>query len=752
MILVLKNVTTRGQIPRDVIRINGDSGFNATNGVISGDGSANNPFIIANWLIDAETNGAAIYIGNTTKYFIIEDCILLNATPQTDPYYSGAGIILYNVKNGNISNNNIFNNSRGIQLNQASENTLMDNYVKSGSHGIYVDHGGNNTIENNNIENISDWGIFIYYSDWNYLDGNTINNIYGLHGYGIYVVESKNNTMEGNNLSGINDASIQISSSENNKVLRNIVHNNKQDGIYFHSSPHSMAVENEVYDNGGTGIHSSYSNYLIIRGNQIWNNSDSGIYIYSSYWCKIEGNEMENNSIFLYGNIYTYTTQSIPLNNTVGGKLVYYYSNTDLNYASLPSNAGEVILGNVSRAIIEDVDMEHGGMVVEIAHSSNITVRNNKMSNNTNTGIWVVYSKDILITSNEITGNSHGIGVESTTNVTIKNNKISSCKGDGIYISSSVGTIMDNILYKNLWGLEIYTSYEFIIENNDMDSNIFGGILTISLSDSIIRNNTLKNSTVNSRGGIYGLYMWASDNNKVVNNLIYGFSSYGVYLASGANNIFYNNSFYYNNGSTDSFNSLHMQAYDDGTNTHWNSSANSTPTATRAGSTTIYGNFWADWANNNDTNDESPQDGIVDWPYRIDGSTNALDNYPLKRATYPMAPSPPQNLAAVAGDGYVNLTWEAPQRMGSSLIVSYKIYRNDSLIATIPASQLWYNDTDVINGFTYTYYVTAVNSEEEGNNSNEIEATPEGAIPELSAMLVIFLVVAFAILYAKKKS
>ncbi len=75
----------------------------------------------------------------------------------------------------------------------------------------------------------------------------------------------------------------------------------------------------------------------------------------------------------------------------------------------------------------------------------------------------------------------------------------------------------------------------------------------------------------------------------------------------------------------------------------------------------------------------------------------------------------------------MNLTWNAPENDGGLTITEYRIYRNGSLIATVPASQPWFKDTNVVNGQTYTYYVTAVNSTGESPTSNEVQATP-GAI------------------------
>ncbi len=116
----------------------------------------------------------------------------------------------------------------------------------------------------------------------------------------------------------------------------------------------------------------------------------------------------------------------------------------------------------------------------------------------------------------------------------------------------------------------------------------------------------------------------------------------------------------------------------------------------------------------------------------VDGQT-----YPFFKWQKPSKPSSPLYLHATAGDGYVNLTWTNPSFDGASPITNYTIYRNGTKIAEVPATQLWYNDTDVVNGVTYTYYVTAVNSAGESPRSNEVQATPGGTIPEITPGAII---------------
>ncbi len=113
----------------------------------------------------------------------------------------------------------------------------------------------------------------------------------------------------------------------------------------------------------------------------------------------------------------------------------------------------------------------------------------------------------------------------------------------------------------------------------------------------------------------------------------------------------------------------------------------------------------------------------------IDTLGNIGSNGVTFKVSYNPVPSAPQNLQAIVGWGYVNLTWLPPADNGGSAIVQYNIYRGVSsggevLIATVSGTQTYYNDTSVSGGTTYYYYVTAVNSNGEGYSSNEVSNTP----------------------------
>jgi len=220
--------------------------------------------------------------------------------------------------------------------------------------------------------------------------------------------------------------------------------------------------------------------------------------------------------------------------------------------------------------------------------------------------------------NNTCSNNYGGICLSHSSNNLILNNTCSYNNIYSIYLdSSSSNVISSNICSNNNWfGIYLYFSNNNVISNNACNHNDESGTILDHSSSNLISNNTCSNN------GYYGIWMYSSsnDNNIIINNLISNNTNYGIYIYSGcSHNRIYNNSFYYNDGSENTFNSLHIQAYDGGSNNYWNSS-------------TGIGNYWHDWANNNNTNDQNG-DGIVDWPYPIAGSAGAKDYYPLKNPT-----------------------------------------------------------------------------------------------------------------------
>ncbi len=524
-------------------------------------------------------------------------------------------------------------------------------------------------------------------------------------------------------------------------------------GIYLDNVTNATIYNNTIYDNAQYNVELESSSNVSIANNTLYD-APFGVLVEDSY-SSIHNNTLSGCGFVVYGDESIMSSQNITTDNTVNGRPVYYIKNEDMNNSTAPTDAGQIILGNVTNYIISGVAFENDSIGVFVGYSSNITVENSTFSGAMD-AIYTYNVDNVTIANNSISSSGwNGIRAESSENLTVLNNtvqgsgyygilfypasnsiiagnRVFNSSGTNVYLYYSNGnSIYRNIIYgsRNTYGLLLRSSQYNMVWNNTMFGNNRAGIYVYYASNNAIWNNTVRDNPQ------YGLRIYHGNDNNVTHNLFLNNGEYGVGIFYGAGNIIMNNSFYYNNGTGDNYTPGLYQAYDNSEDNEWNMSV---------------GNYWRDWANNNDTNDEKVPKGIVDYPYYIYGN-DSRDEMPLKNTTFIVAPLAPENLGAVNGTGYVNLSWERPRGSGSSNITEYRIYRDGVPIANVSATQLWFNDTTVKNGVVYIYYVTAISDAGEGERSNEVEGESTGEVPELSAsIMAILLIISLAVLWIRR--
>ena len=94
-------------------------------------------------------------------------------------------------------------------------------------------------------------------------------------------------------------------------------------------------------------------------------------------------------------------------------------------------------------------------------------------------------------------------------------------------------------------------------------------------------------------------------------------------------------------------------------------------------------------------------------------------------------PSMPPGFNVVAEDGKVTLTWGYPTENGGSMIVGFYVWRmtgtgSMEVIATLDPSRLSFTDTNVTNGRSYTYMVSAFSEVGESRSTEAVDAIPFG--------------------------
>jgi parallel beta-helix repeat protein len=250
------------------ISIDGNAQFNNTNfpnnGVVSGNGSASNPFIIEGWDISAVA-ATGIYIRNTNAHFVVRDCYVHDGRYGSP--FSFIGISLLACANGTISNNICLSDAYGIYLRSSVNSIISDNNCSNGILGIYLATSSNDyTMINNTCLSNSNDGIEISESS-----GNLINNICSNNGRGIYIRMSSSNNVINNTCSSNTYDGVVVGSSGGNTLINNNCSNNNQRGMWIVDSSGETVALNRICNNTLQGVYlQSGSN------NRFWNNTFNG--------------------------------------------------------------------------------------------------------------------------------------------------------------------------------------------------------------------------------------------------------------------------------------------------------------------------------------------------------------------------------------------------------------------------------------------------------------------------------------------
>ena len=432
------------------------------------------------------------------------------------------GIYFVSSINNTIGNNTcLWNYYRGISLTKSEYNDIICNNASNiifpwptNSRGISIQYSNYTALLNNSVYSNPFHGVYISYSDQNYMDGNQISeNRYGIIQYG-----SSNNTITNNTIENNYAAGVYLRLANNNNVSHNIVVNS-WNGILLYSSSN-----NTLYQNNASG------------------NWVGGIYLLSSEYSTLVNNVMYEDSVFIDGELLTHwNTHSIDISNTVNGKPLYYWRNQ--TSGTIPVGVGEVILANCTNIIIDGQDVSNGSCGIETGFTSNTLIRNNTADPSNAYGVYL-YKTENTTVFNTSTGSRflhHGIGLKLSNNNLIENNSAKSSLGGGIIVwNSNNNTLRHNMVSNNShYGIHLTGSDNNIISNNTALFNgllnRYGGIVIYESND-----NRINDNTANYGGGV-GITIMGSEGNNVSTNVANSNIFYGIWIAAAHDNLVSNN-------------------------------------------------------------------------------------------------------------------------------------------------------------------------------------------------------------------
>lgn len=269
-------------VTRGPISILGNREFTEANGVVSGTGTADDPYIISGWEILVPSDQAyGVKIENTTASFILRG-LIIQGSSQT----MGAAIRVGFAEQGTIEDCTISGAVNGIEISSSTHVTLRNTVMIVSGRGLRVTGDTEAEYQHEIGDDViyNDYPIAYYYG----LDGETIE---GLRTGHITVAASRNVTVAGNEVvsgDGITFAFVEDSVIRENASYRaQQVHTDH--GIHLYRSSGNLIKDNSLRNNRLAGIQLSLSDRNVIDTNQLLAN-DSGIRLVASDENVIVGN------------------------------------------------------------------------------------------------------------------------------------------------------------------------------------------------------------------------------------------------------------------------------------------------------------------------------------------------------------------------------------------------------------------------------------------------------------------------------
>ena len=174
-------------LPHDPISILSDDDLVAENGVLSGDGTIDDPYLIAGWTIDAQA-GVGIRVHATSAHVLIRDCHIIGDRQR------GTGILVREVSRVRVVDCSLSDLGSGIFVYQNPGTSIEANTFIDCRRGVDGTESNGIIIRDNSVVGSKDSGIFLWRCHDASLHGNNISDSQN----GIYLDSCHRNDLDGN--------------------------------------------------------------------------------------------------------------------------------------------------------------------------------------------------------------------------------------------------------------------------------------------------------------------------------------------------------------------------------------------------------------------------------------------------------------------------------------------------------------------------------------------------------------------------
>ncbi len=470
------------------------------------------------------------------------------------------------------------------------------------------------------------------------------------------------------------------------------------------------------------------SNSIITRNNM--QDSAVGIDFKDSSNITLENDIFLDCGIEIWGDsLQHFNSHTISDNNLVNSKPIRYFKDSN-GFTLDGASTGQLFIANCTHGIAKNLQIDNTDIGILVAYSSDILLNSNDVTETR--GIYIYNSTDCTITDNIITGDAiniqslntdWGISLEWSCDNIISDNHISLTEsGIWLDLSSHSNLVADNTLEAIWqWGIVVddASNNNIIANNNVLDINLGITVMFGSLKNSVTDNKVMNNnwginigsasnnviSWNNVTSNDNSISLWDSMSNTITCNNVSN-TPYGIWLIdSFFNNIVcnivlhngngiylensYNNRIYHNNILNNT-----LQAHDETDNgNQWD---NGYPSG---------GNYWSDfdeaseWAF--DDYREADQktlgsDGIVDNGTAAGGGMNPYEIDPDSHDNYPL-------INPISNFMFLYEGWN---------LISLPLIQSDTRLSSVLSSiegsydaVRWYNASDTLDPWKHNHTI-----------------------------------------------
>jgi parallel beta-helix repeat protein len=458
------------QTRHDPIRISGDAQFTAENGVVRGQGTPSDPYVIEDWVIVRDTGSfAAIVLDDTTAHVRIRRVVIRS---QDGLGQNGECIALRRAANVRVENASLANCFEGLFISGGSSIAVANTSFSSIVYAAQILGGTDVVFEGNRMLDRFSGSLIVSQVTNLLVRGNSFEGqgAISMSGVNNGTVEQNSVAVEGIGITAWDSSAIRV---RNNTVTHGVS---------------SSAIAIRIHASNGT----------LVEDNVITTRTGKGLSVESSEGLRIARNRFTSSGITLSGALPAhFASHTISANNLANGRPIRY----ERMCADLVVDGealGQLLVAgctNVHASNLNLSDTENG---LQLAFVTDARASGNTLWNNHDYSITLTNVADVHLSGTTIVNGEGGIRILSSANVTVSGTELDSIQffdyalyADG----SSVVNLTGNRIRGSENGIGIRQCSDVLIRGNLL-VRTDGGVRIHSAWDALVTENGIADGEV----------------------------------------------------------------------------------------------------------------------------------------------------------------------------------------------------------------------------------------------------------------